>query len=130
MVPFTLMIELVGLNYKTLNGILFEVPWAIGEIFLGLLAIGVRDYRWYQTVLCIPCVIMLGLLYFVPESPRWLIQKGRYKEAQRVIQNAANFNKVRVVSSYISSQLFSIKFYTYNALFFNCSLFLHVYLLG
>ena len=97
-VPFTLLIELVGNKYKTLSGIFFEIPWAIGEISLGLLAMGIRDYRWYQTALTIPCVIMLGVLYFIPESPRWLIQKKKYKEAQMVIQKAADFNQVRIVS--------------------------------
>ena len=96
-VPFTLLIELVGNQYKTLSGIFFEIPWALGEISLGLLAMGIRDYRWYQTALSIPCVIMLGVLYFIPESPRWLIQKKRYEEAQMVIKQAANFNNVRIV---------------------------------
>ena len=93
-IPFTLNVELVGHKYKTLAGLLFQVPFALGEILIGLAAWGIRDYRWFQTALAIPCIIMMGLYIIIPESPRWLITKKRYKEAQEVIKSAAKFNKV------------------------------------
>ena len=93
-IPFTLNVELVGNKYKTIAGLLYQTPFALGEIVIGLIAIGVRDYRWFQTALAIPCVAMLGLYFIIPESPRWLIKKGKYKEAQKIIKSAAKFNKV------------------------------------
>ena len=93
-IPFTLNVELIGSKYKTIAGLLFQVPFALGEILIGLAAWGIRDYRWFQTALAIPCLIMLGLYIIIPESPRWLITKKRYKEAQEVIKSAAKFNKV------------------------------------
>ena len=94
-IPFTLNVELVGLKYKTIVGLLFQVPFAIGEILIGLCAMYVRDYRWFQTALAIPHAVMLLLFFVIPESPRWLIQKKKYKEARKVIECAAKFNKVR-----------------------------------
>ena len=94
-IPFTLNVELVGLKYKTIVGLLFQVPFAIGEILIGLCAMYVRDYRWFQTALAIPHAVMLLLFFIIPESPRWLIQKKKYKEARKVIESAAKFNKVR-----------------------------------
>ena len=35
---------------------------------------------------------------FVPESPRWLIQKGRAAEAERIIKQMARANKKPVPS--------------------------------
>ena len=94
-IPFTLNVELVGLKYKTIVGLLFQVPFAIGEILIGFCAMYVRDYRWFQTALAIPHAVMLLLFFVIPESPRWLIQKKKYKEARKVIESAAKFNKVR-----------------------------------
>ena len=71
------------------------MPYALGEVLIGLAALGIRDYRWFQTALAIPCILMLGLYFIIPESPRWLISKKRYKEAREVIERAAKFNKVR-----------------------------------
>jgi hypothetical protein len=33
------------------------------------------------------------LMYFIPESPKWLYEKGKYKEAQVVLDNMAKINK-------------------------------------
>ena len=103
LVSITLNLELVGNKFATMTGIFFEVPWALGEIVLGLLAMGIRDYRWYQTVLAAPMVLMLGVFYFIPESPRWLIRKKKYKEAREIINKAAEFNQVcNQILSFIS----------------------------
>ena len=102
-IPFTLNVELVGLRYRTIVGLLFQVPFAIGEIIIGLCAMGIRDYRWFQTSLAIPAAVMLLLYFIIPESPRWLIEKKRHKEARKVIESAAKFNKVFCLLSYFIS---------------------------
>ena len=103
-VPFNLSIELVGNKYKTAVGLIFHVPYSIGQVILGVVAIWVRDYRIYQIVLSIPCFLLLGLYFVIPESPRWLIAKKKYTEAVTVINRAEKFNKVDpIFSLFISS---------------------------
>ena len=97
-IPFTLNVEIMGDKYKTIVGLLYQVPFAIGEVLIGLAAIWIRDYRWFQTALAIPCFIMLGLYFVIPESPRWLISKKKYKEARKVIEKAAKFNNVSILA--------------------------------
>lgn len=63
------------------------------------------DYGWrviFATGL-VPAVLFILLLRFVPESPRWLIGKGRVKEAIRILERlnpsrhvaAAQFEEIR-----------------------------------
>ena len=77
---------------------------------------GIRDYQWFQTALAIPAAVMLLLYFVIPESPRWLIEKKRYKEARKVVERAAKFNKVSClflmnIRSSFSSKIGWIKLY-------------------
>lgn len=42
-------------------------------------------WRWMLGAEVAPAMLLLGLLFLVPESPRWLIQAGREAEAQRIM---------------------------------------------
>jgi sugar porter (SP) family MFS transporter len=50
-----------------------------------LLGVGEHNWRWMLGVQTIPAALYLLLLLFVPESPRWLLLKGRDDEALRVL---------------------------------------------
>ena len=42
-------------------------------------------WRWMFGSETVPCVLFLLLLFFVPESPRWLVKQGRTGEALRIL---------------------------------------------
>lgn len=42
-------------------------------------------WRWMLGLAVIPAIIFVGLLFAVPESPRWLARKGRGSEARKVL---------------------------------------------
>ena len=45
------------------------------------------SWRLMLGVLSIPSLIYFGLtVFFLPESPRWLVSKGRMLEAKKVLQ--------------------------------------------
>jgi sugar porter (SP) family MFS transporter len=41
------------------------------------------DWRWFFGLGAIPAIIGLVFRFEMPESPRWLIRKGRYEQAQK-----------------------------------------------
>ena len=50
-----------------------------------LLDIGEHNWRWMLGVQIFPALLYLLLLSFIPESPRWLVIKGRDEEALGVL---------------------------------------------
>ena len=95
MCGFVLTIELVGEETKTFIGNAYQIPFAIGEAIVCLIAMGIRDWKLFQIVSSIPMFLMLIIWFIIPESPRWLIVNKKYENAVKVINKAAKFNKVR-----------------------------------
>jgi len=42
-------------------------------------------WRWMFRVTAAPAAVFFGAMFLVPESPRWLVKKGRVQEALRVL---------------------------------------------
>jgi len=101
---FTLTVELMGskeivrwlpwVNYKNLNGNVIQVPYAIGEALLGLVAYFLRNssYVTLQWTVSVACFIQIPVWYFLPESPRWLIARGKTEQARALMMKAAKQN--------------------------------------
>jgi SP family arabinose:H+ symporter-like MFS transporter len=73
--------RMVALNQMTIvSGILlaYLVNW-------GLSYLGAESWRWMFAVAAIPSAFFLVALFFVPESPRWLIERDRDREALDVL---------------------------------------------
>jgi len=54
-----------------------------------LLRLGDNCWRWMLGVEAIPAVLYFSLLFFVPESPRWLFGKGREDQALKIFTRVA-----------------------------------------
>ncbi|GAB3337108.1 D-xylose transporter XylE [Marivirga atlantica] len=50
-------------------------------------------WRWMFWSELIPCLLFLGLTFFIPKSPRWLVQKGM-EEAAMVVLNKLHSKEV------------------------------------
>ncbi len=51
----------------------------------GSFAVGNAKWRIPLGIQCVPAVVLIVGLFWLPESPRWLAQRGRYDEAHAVI---------------------------------------------
>eukprot|EP00090_Calanus_glacialis_P039501 TRINITY_DN68771_c0_g1_i1.p1 TRINITY_DN68771_c0_g1~~TRINITY_DN68771_c0_g1_i1.p1 ORF type:complete len:611 (-),score=103.55 TRINITY_DN68771_c0_g1_i1:27-1859(-) len=110
MVCFVLAVEHVGFKYTMLIGIAIEIPFAIGEMILGLEAYYIRDWKTLQIVAYLPVLALLGLYFVVPESVRWLIGAGKIEEAKKIIRDAARVNGKEVPEHLLkAADLYSAK---------------------
>lgn len=56
---------------------------------------GENAWRWMLGVQAVPSLIFLALVFFVPESPRWLVKVKRNAEAEKVLVEIGEENPVR-----------------------------------
>jgi MFS transporter, SP family, arabinose:H+ symporter len=46
---------------------------------------GDNNWRWMMAVMALPAILFFICLFFAPESPRWLVQKGQSDKALRIL---------------------------------------------
>lgn len=78
-------------------GALFQLGIVTGiflTLFINMTIQGMGDeawntaygWRWMLGMETVPALLFLGLLFAVPESPRWLAQKGREEKARQIFE--------------------------------------------
>lgn len=58
----------------------------LSNYVIGLLNLGDLEARWMFGVMALPAAVFFLLLFSTPQSPRWLIGRGRTAEAQAVLE--------------------------------------------
>jgi MFS transporter, putative metabolite transport protein len=86
----------------------FSVIWTIGYVAANLIGMQYAHaspdaWRWLLASAGIPALIVLVLRMGTPESPRWLLGKGRLSEAQAIVRRFFGA-KVRLDTSKIHEQ--------------------------
>ncbi|HEY5748110.1 MAG TPA: sugar porter family MFS transporter [Chryseolinea sp.] len=72
--------KLVGLfQFMVVSGIL--IAFVSNYLLFG---VGEDSWRWMLGVQAIPALLYFVMVFFVPESPRWLVKQGRPEEARQV----------------------------------------------
>uniref|UniRef100_A0A8C3GVL4 Solute carrier family 22 member 7 n=1 Tax=Corvus moneduloides TaxID=1196302 RepID=A0A8C3GVL4_CORMO len=84
--------EWVDVQHRTFTGILTSIFWSVGNMLLALAAYLVREWHWLLVAVTGPCLLSIVCLWWVPESARWLIAKGKVKQAHRHLLRCARIN--------------------------------------
>lgn len=76
--------RLVGFfQFNVVSGILFAY---LSNYVVGLINFGGAEWRWKLGVAAAPAALFFGALFTIPQSPRWLVRRGKIEEAREVFE--------------------------------------------
>jgi sugar porter (SP) family MFS transporter len=82
--------RLVGFfQFNIVSGILLAY---LSNYLLGTAHLGGAEWRWKLGISAVPAVLFFLMLFGIPRSPRWLVQKRRVLEARTVLESIGEEN--------------------------------------
>ncbi|XP_013385966.1 organic cation transporter protein-like [Lingula anatina] len=87
-----LCMEFVSPRKRIISLCTAAFSWGTGILLGTLEAYLIRDWRYLQLAVALPSVLYLLFWWITPESPRWLISRGKYAEAESVMRWVAKVN--------------------------------------
>ena len=89
---FVWTMEIAAGPYKTYVSMSMNYSWPLCRLIIAGLAYGLRNYHWHLCAISAMVAVGSVILFWLPESPRWLIAKGRIDEAKEVLSVASKRN--------------------------------------
>lgn len=89
---FVLLMEIIGVKYRTIIGILYTIPFYLGHLSLPLIGYLCSEWRCIQIAISAPSLLFIAYYWIVPESPRWLCVQKEFDKAAEVLKGAAKIN--------------------------------------
>ncbi|XP_059200689.1 solute carrier family 22 member 13-like [Centropristis striata] len=94
-----LVTEWIGPSKRSWGSCVALLCVAIGQCILAGVAYAIRHWRLTQLITAVPLAVLASSVWFIPESARWLLSRGRTEEAKQLIVKAATINKRTVPDS-------------------------------
>jgi sugar porter (SP) family MFS transporter len=82
-----------------------------------LVGLGENNWRWMFLSMSAPAIVFAGLVFFIPDSPRWLILRQRGSEALKVLRAINGDDRARHELQAIESSLETHEEAPYSELF-------------
>ncbi|GFQ75732.1 organic cation transporter protein, partial [Trichonephila clavata] len=93
---YVLIREIVGSEHQTVMSLAIQVGWSIGFTSVVGVAWFFRNWFWLQLVVALSVVPIAFAYGIIPESPRWLLTRGKTKKLKKVLTKAADVNGQKV----------------------------------
>ncbi|XP_068557775.1 solute carrier family 22 member 13-like [Cebidichthys violaceus] len=91
--------EWIGPSKRSWGTCVAQLFGAVGQCVLAGVIYGIRHWRLTQLITASPDILLVIYIWFIPESARWLLSRGRTEEAKQLIVKAAAINKRTVPDS-------------------------------
>ncbi|XP_014786487.1 organic cation transporter protein isoform X3 [Octopus bimaculoides] len=97
---YTLLLECVTKNYRMPLNFVIHGFFALGEMLVSGMAYVFREWKDLLFVTGFPHILLFIIaLIYLPESPRWQLNKGRFEEAEKTFNKIARTNKRGTVNT-------------------------------
>ncbi|XP_063861702.1 solute carrier family 22 member 20-like isoform X1 [Scylla paramamosain] len=93
---WNMVIEGSPATARTLTGMLMGLPFSIFIMLLAGVGYFIRTWQNLLLACSAPVFFLIPLSFIVDESPRWLLQQNRSKEAYAILQKAVRLNKAKI----------------------------------
>lgn len=84
--------DITGGKYKVIAICMFEQFWSVGIMLLPAIASYWSSWSYLYMAISYPTIILILLYPWIPNSPRWLIKRGRIEETKMILLEAARIN--------------------------------------
>ncbi|KAI8432140.1 hypothetical protein MSG28_004620 [Choristoneura fumiferana] len=91
-----LPIELVATKSRVKYTTACKIGLSIGGIIFPLMYWLISYWRTFLKTLYAPPLLFICAIYYLDESPRWLLSKGNTEAAVKIIDNASKMNKIEI----------------------------------
>ncbi|XP_041805880.1 solute carrier family 22 member 13-like [Chelmon rostratus] len=85
--------EWIGVSKRSWGACITQLFGAVGQCVLAGMIYFIRDWRLAQLITAAPFAVIAIYIWFIPESARWLLGRGRTAEAKQLITKVAAINK-------------------------------------
>lgn len=88
-IGFVIIMEFIGPEYRESISALYQVAYNFGTVLLPVISYFFRDFRRFHMAISTPTAIFAIYIYYLPETPRWLIAKNQLERAIVVLTHTA-----------------------------------------
>ena len=90
---YVLVTELSGTKHRAALTTITFTPFSFGIMLVAAASYGIRTRWLLQLAYAVPSLLFLPNFWLMPESPRWLVVRGRFEEALEVLRQGARWNR-------------------------------------
>ncbi|CAI9731808.1 organic cation transporter protein-like [Octopus vulgaris] len=95
LIVYALALELMSPKQREHLNFCYATVYSIAAIFVTGFAYAISDWRYLELTVCLLPITNFFIWVHLPESPRWLIERKRFVEAEALFRKIMKKNKIQ-----------------------------------